>query len=177
MLSRLAPQVIITRSNIMKIRFFRAVVLMSMVFAVLTAGAQRADQPVVRITPEQVQWVTEPNALGFQRAVIEGDPSKPGVYVVRVKFPPWVMSSNHYHQEDRYAVVLKGTWYTGSGDEFDPDKTVGLKPGSSMKHPAGTHHFDGAKEEEVIVQIIGIGPTSTTRLRPGAGSYISSRKP
>ena len=85
------------------------------------------------------------------------------------------MSSNHFHREDRYAVVLKGTWYTGSGDEFAPDKTVGLKPGSYMKHPAGTHHFDGAKEEEVIVQIIGIGPTSTTRLRPEQGSYISSR--
>jgi quercetin dioxygenase-like cupin family protein len=141
----------------------------------LTTRAQRNDQPVVRITPEQVQWVDEPNALGFQRAVIEGDPSKPGIYVVRVKFPPWVMSSNHFHQEDRYAVVLKGTWYTGSGDEFAPEKTVGLKPGSYMKHPAGTHHFDGAKEEEVIVQIIGIGPTSTTRLRPEQGSYISSR--
>jgi hypothetical protein len=37
------------------------------------------------------------------------------------------------------------------------------------------HHFDGAKEEEVIVQIVGYGPTSTTRLRPQQGSYISSR--
>ena len=137
---------------------------------------QRDGAGFVRVTPEQVRWVDEPNALGFQRAVIEGDPTKPGIYVVRVKFPPWVMSSNHFHQEDRYAVVLKGTWYTGVGDEFDPDKTVALKPGSFMKHPAGAHHFDGAKEEEVIVQIIGYGPSSTTRLRPQEGSYISSRK-
>jgi hypothetical protein len=85
------------------------------------------------------------------------------------------MSSNHFHQEDRYAVVLKGTWYTGSGDEFAPGKTVPLKPGTFLKHPAGMHHFDGAKEEEVIVQIVGYGPTSTTRLRPEQGSYISSR--
>ena len=137
---------------------------------------QTDTQGFVRITPEQVQWVDEPNALGFQRAVIEGDPSKPGLYVVRVKFPPWVMSNNHYHQEDRYAVVLKGTWYTGSGDEFAPDKTVPLKPGSFMKHPARAHHFDGAREEEVIVQIVGYGPTSTTRLRPQEGSYVSSRR-
>jgi hypothetical protein len=127
------------------------------------------------MVPEQVQWVTEPNGMGFERAVIEGDPTKPGLYIVRVKFPPWVMSSNHFHQEDRFAVVLQGTWYTGEGDEFAPEKTVGLGPGSTMKHPAGTHHFDGAKETEVIVQIVGIGPSSTTRLRPQLGSYVSSR--
>jgi quercetin dioxygenase-like cupin family protein len=150
--------------------------LLGLAVASLSVLGQRDGQGFVRITPEQVRWMDEPNALGFQRAVIEGDPTKPGIYVVRVKFPPWVMSTNHFHQEDRYAVVLKGTWYTGTGDEFDPDKTVPLKPGSYMKHPAGAHHFDGAKEEEVIVQIIGYGPSSTTRLRPQEGSYVSSRK-
>ena len=160
--------------NTTTVRFSRAFALV-LVFVGMTTLGQRDTPSLVRILPEQVQWVEEPNGLGFQRAVIEGDPSKPGIYIVRVKFPPWVMSSNHYHQEDRYAVVLKGTWYTGSGDEFAPDKTVPLKPGSSMKHPAGTHHFDGAKEEEVIVQIVGYGPTSTTRLRPQEGSYVSSR--
>jgi quercetin dioxygenase-like cupin family protein len=127
------------------------------------------------MTPEQVQWVDEPNGMGFQRAIIEGDPTKPGLYVVRVKFPPWVMSNNHFHQEDRHAVVIKGTWYTGTGDAFAPGSTVGLKPGSYMKHPAGAHHFDGAKEEEVILQIIGYGPSTTTRLRPNEGNYVSSR--
>jgi hypothetical protein len=67
--------------------------------------------------------------------------------------------------------VLKGTWYTGTGDEFTPDKTIPLKPGSYMKHPAGLHHFDGAKDEEVILQIVGVGPTGTTRLRPELGNY------
>ena len=45
---------------------------------------------------------------------------------------------------------------------FDPGKTVPLKPGSFMKHPAGTNHYDGAKDEEVTVQIFGIGPSATT---------------
>ena len=161
----------------MKTKIAASLVFVGLVFAGLAITVGQRGAPDLRpITPEQVQWVEEPNGLGFARAVIEGDPSKPGVYVVRVKFPPWVMSSNHFHQEDRYAVVLKGTWYTGSGDEFAPDKTVPLKPGSFLKHPAGMHHFDGAKEEEVIVQIVGVGPTSTTRLRPQQGSYISSRR-
>ena len=146
---------------------------MLILFAVLAlAGlptlSQKDDPGFVRVAPEQVQWVDEPNGLGFQRAVIEGDPAKPGLYVVRVKFPPWVMSTNHYHQEDRYDVVLKGTWYTGTGDEFAPDKTVPLKPGSYMKHSAGAHHFDGAKDEEVIVLITGEGPGTSTQVEIAA---------
>jgi quercetin dioxygenase-like cupin family protein len=125
----------------------------------------------VRVTPEEVKWTTDADGSGMQRAVIEGDPAKPGLYVIRVKFPPGVMSRNHYHREDRYAVVLQGVWYTGTGDEFSPDKTIPLKPGSFMKHPAGAHHFDGAKDEEVIVQIVGYGPSETTRLRPQEGNY------
>jgi len=149
------------------------------VFAALllarTLPGQKDAQGFVRIAPEDVKWVDEPDGLGVQRAVIEGDPSKPGIYVIRVKFPPGVMSRNHFHREDRHAVVIKGTWYTGTGSEFAPGKTIPLKPGSYMKHPAGAHHFDGAKEEEVIVQLVGYGPSETTRLRPSEGLYGRSK--
>jgi quercetin dioxygenase-like cupin family protein len=142
-----------------------AFLLLSFVFG------QKATQPVVRITPEQLKWVDEPDGLGFKTAVVEGDPAKPGLYIIQVKFPPGVMSRPHTHREDRYATVIKGTWYTGEGTEFAPDKTVPLKPGSYMKHPAGTPHFDGAKNEEVILQLAGIGPSQTTRLRPELGLF------
>lgn len=123
-----------------------------------------AQSPVVRVLPEQVKWIPEPDGLGFQQAVVEGDPSKPGIYIVHVKFPPWVMSRPHFHDETRYATVIKGTWYTGEGNTFAPEKTVALKAGSYMKHPAKTAHFDGAKGEEVIIQLMGMGPSKTTRL-------------
>src|SRR5687767_10955437 len=127
----------------MKTKIAASLVFLVLVLAgLIIALGQRGAPDLHPIPPEHVQWVEEPNGLGCARAVIEGDPSKPGIYVVRVKFPPWVMSSNHFHQEDRYAVVLKGTWYTGSGDEFAPEKTVPLKAGSFLKHPAGMHHFD-----------------------------------
>lgn len=146
--------------------------------AVLGATVAHAASPptgeaegFVRTTLDEVQWQTDADGSGMQRAVMAGDPSKPGLYVIRVKFPRGMMSRNHYHREERHAVVIQGTWYTGIGDEFEPDKTIGLKPGSYMRHPAGAHHFDGAKEEDVIVQIVGIGPSETTRLRPQDGNY------
>jgi hypothetical protein len=52
---------------------------------------------------------------------------------------------------------------------FDPDSTVGLPAGSFMKHPAGQAHFDGAKDEEVILQLIGVGPSGTQFLKPELG--------
>jgi quercetin dioxygenase-like cupin family protein len=86
--------------------------------------------------------------------------------VVQAKFPPGIMSAPHYHGEDRYVTVIKGTWYTGTDADWDPSKTVAMPTGSFMKHPAGAVHFDGAKDEEVIVRIIGMGPSSTTGIYP-----------
>ena len=124
-----------------------------------------------RIAADQVAWKDIPNGRGVQAAVISGDPGKPGIYVIRAKFPPGIMSSPHTHDEDRYAVVLKGTWYTGTDADWDPAKTVPLKVGSFMKHPAKAIHFDGAKDEEVIVQIVGYGPSRTNVLSPGEGDF------
>jgi quercetin dioxygenase-like cupin family protein len=150
---------------------FVAVITLAVMLSGPEVLTQTSPPAFLRVAPEDVKWVEDADGSGVQRATIHGDPTKPGIYVVRIKFPPGTMSLNHYHQEDRHAVVLKGTWYTGTGDVFDPGTTVPLKSGSYMMHPAGAHHFDGAKDEEVILQIIGYGPTSTVRLRPQEGNY------
>ena len=139
------------------------------------ALGQKATQSVVRITTDELKWVDEPDGLGFKTAIVEGDPKKPGLYITQVKFPPGVMSRPHIHRETRYATVIKGTWYTGSGTEFAPGKTIPLKPGSFMKHPAGAYHFDGAKDEEVIVELVGMGPSDTTKVNPKLGLFDHSK--
>jgi quercetin dioxygenase-like cupin family protein len=156
------------KSNAM--RWFAGLFVLS---SVIVFG-QKATNTVIRVTPDQLKWVDEPDGLGFKTAIVEGDPAKPGIYIIQVKFPPGVMSRPHFHGEDRYATVIKGTWYTGEGDEFAPGKTVPLKPGSYMKHPKGVRHFDGAKDEEVIIQLVGMGPSSTTRVNPKLGLFDHS---
>jgi quercetin dioxygenase-like cupin family protein len=135
------------------------------------ASAGTDAKGFIRLTPDEAQWKEVPGGHGVQMAVVSGDPSKAGVYVIRVRFPPGIMSAPHFHPEDRHAVVLKGTWYTGTDDSWDPDRTVPLKAGSYMKHPAGAVHYDGAKEQEVIVQIAGFGPSGTTELFPKEGRF------
>ena len=137
----------------------------------LAGQAVSGVKEFLRVAPAAVVWVKEADGSGVERATIMGDPTKPGIYVTRIKFPPGVMSRPHYHQEDRHATVIQGTWYTGTGDRFAPDETVPVPAGGYMLHPAGEVHFDGARDEEVIVQIVGYGPSTTVRLRPQDGAF------
>lgn len=115
----------------------------------------------IRLLPEQAPFKS-PLGAGPSQAIIYGDPSKPGVYVVRNRFPPGAHSNPHFHSQDRHATVIKGVWYTGVGEKIDFNAAVPLKEGSYMLHPANGVHWDGAGAEEVVVQIIGVGPVTTT---------------
>jgi quercetin dioxygenase-like cupin family protein len=129
------------------------------------AGVANEEPPFVRVTPTEVQWRDIPNSHGAQQAILLGDPEKPGIYVVRAKFPPHVMDAPHWHPNARYVTVLEGTWYAGTGNTFDPAKAVPLKAGSFMLHPAKAVHWDGsAGNEPVVVQIIGEGPAQTVQV-------------
>jgi quercetin dioxygenase-like cupin family protein len=134
------------------------------------------DREFIRRNLDKLTWTaTEGNSLGVQSAVLEGDPSKPGFYLIVNRFPPGVMSRPHTHPDERHGVVLKGTWYTGDGERFTPDHTVPLKPGDYMRHPAGGPHFDGALDEEVLVLISGYGPSRADVI--GGGDLFARSRP
>lgn len=135
------------------------------------------DSQFVRITPADVRWQDVPGGHGARMATLLGDPSKPGIYVIRVRFPPHLMSAPHWHPHDRYVTVLEGTWYTGTGDTFDAARAVPLRPGSFMFHPAKATHWDGsAGDEPVIVQIMGEGPGTTTPVDPKQAGWIEAHR-
>jgi quercetin dioxygenase-like cupin family protein len=115
----------------------------------------------VYLAPKQVPFKS-PLGVGPQQAVIFGDPSKPGLYVIRVHFPPGFHSNPHFHSQDRHATVIKGVWWNGTGEELDFNKARPVTAGSYVLHPAGAVHWDGAGDEETIVQIVGVGPVETT---------------
>jgi quercetin dioxygenase-like cupin family protein len=126
------------------------------------------ERPFVRVEFDKLQWrPTEGNKLGVETAVVEGDPSKPGFYLTINHFPAGVMSRPHYHPDERYIIVLRGTWYTDEGEVFRPNQTVPLKPGDFMRHPKGGPHYDGALDEDTWVAISGHGPTHATVIDGG----------
>jgi quercetin dioxygenase-like cupin family protein len=164
------------REETMKAVLTRSLIAGSVLIA-LSALAATDDKGFVRIAPDEVQWKDLPNGRGAQIATLQGDPTKPGIYVQRVKFPPHVMDRPHWHPEERHVTVLKGTWYTGTGDKFAPEHAVPLKPGSYMMHPAKAVHWDGsASDEEVIVQVIGYGPSGTTPEDPSQPFWVEYKQ-
>lgn len=135
----------------MKVKFLLAALLL----AVLGANADD-DHGFVRMTPDDLEWQQlEP---GLDIAILEGDPGADGYYILRARFAPGVFSAPHYHPNTRYVTVIQGTWWTGIGTVWDKENSVPLGPGSYMKHPAMAPHYDGARDEEVIVEIRGMGP-------------------
>jgi hypothetical protein len=139
-------------------------------WAVISAEPAIDPDAMTIVHTDQMQWQDYPGLPGVKFVVLYGDPKKEGVYVIRAKFAPYTMSRPHWHPEARYVTVISGTWWGGTGDSYDPDRTVPVKAGGFAVHTPHEVHYDGAKDEEVVVQIIGIGPSGTNPVPIGGGS-------
>ena len=129
----------------------------------LFGSAQAGDLNPAAIAyklPNQIKWVDNPN--GAKQAVLAGDPEKPGLYVVLVKWTPHKMSRPHFHPNDRFINVISGTWWVGTGAKYDPEITVPMPAGSFVTHFGKQIHYDGAKDEEAVLEIVGMGPATST---------------
>jgi hypothetical protein len=85
------------------------------------------------------------------------------MYGVLTKWSAHHMSHPHFHANNRYITVISGTWWVGTGTKWDPNLTVPLPAGSTATHFGKEVHWDGAKDADVILEIVGEGPgTSTT---------------
>lgn len=111
------------------------------------------------IRPEEVNWKPFPAFPPSARlAVLVGDPTEPGPYVIRVKVPSGVKIMPHKHPEDRIYTVMSGVFYIGLGGQFDGDKVKAYPPGCLVVLPGDTPHFHWAKSGDYITQVTAIGP-------------------
>ena len=111
------------------------------------------------ILPEDIDW--KPFAAlpsSVRLAVIAGQPSEAGPYMIRVKVPGGLKLMPHRHSEDRIYTVISGVFYIAEGDEFDADKLEAYPPGAVIVLPGNTSHFHWAKSGEYIAQVTAIGP-------------------
>ncbi len=145
----------------------RACLLASVLAAAVAnsvAAAELNPAAVAFKLPDQLQWRDPTGAAGVNQAVLQGDPTKPGLYVVMNRFKPDNFSRPHFHPNDRFITVVKGTWWVGTGNKFDPEGTVPMPAGTFVTHFGKQVHYDGAKDEEVVLIIVGEGPATLTRV-------------
>jgi quercetin dioxygenase-like cupin family protein len=145
---------------------FKTIATLTLSLNVFSAlSADEVPVGAFRITPAELVW--KPGRVpGHEIAAVVGDSTKPGPYVEHVKFPPNSISQPHSHPDSRTYTVISGTWYVGYGESFDAGKLKQLPPGSFYTEPANVTHFSQIKEDGVVVQIIGNGPTATRFFGP-----------
>jgi quercetin dioxygenase-like cupin family protein len=141
-----------------------ASVIVALFVAYFAAPLSRAQEfDIVIATPETLKWVSTPIAPTNRIAWVVGNAQSAGkLYVLFANYPPGGKSMPHTHPDERVVTVLSGTFYLGSGPTFDESKAKELKAGSVVVVPPNAVHWGFARDDAVIIQEIGVGPSATT---------------
>ena len=124
------------------------------------AKAQDRSLEYGRVAPTDLKWSPLPSMpKGAQIAVLHGSPAKPGLFTIRVKLPANFKLPVHSHPDERVRTIISGTYYSALGDKVDASKLMSFPPGTFSHVPPKVWQFAETRDEEVVFQITGIGPT------------------
>ncbi len=118
-------------------------------------------------TLADVVWKDGPATLpkGAKIAVLEGDPTKDGEFVMRLRLPDGMRIAPHTHPKDERVTVIAGTLHLGMGRKFDERAATAMPAGSYGKTLAGMAHF-GWVSGDTVLQLHGTGPWGVVYLDP-----------
>jgi quercetin dioxygenase-like cupin family protein len=138
----------------------------TLLFALAPAFAQQQHQNAM-VNPGDVTWKDGPPSLpkGSQMSVLYGDPTKDGIFVMRLKFPANYKIPPHTHAVDEVVTVISGEFNLGMGPKFDAAKTKAIKAGGVIAMPPGMQHF-AQVSQETVVQLSTRGPWSIAYVNP-----------
>lgn len=139
----------------------------SLTLLLTAATAALADDMKAPLNANDIKWGPAPDALpkGGQFAVVSGDPSKDGPYVVRIKIPSGYKVPAHFHPTTEHVTVLSGNFHIGMGDKLDQTKGMELTSGAYAEAPAKMNHYAWTTSDTVL-QIHGQGPFAITYVNP-----------
>jgi hypothetical protein len=142
-------------------RYFRR--SMSLLAAVLLPATAFAASEMTVVNADDLKWGDAPPSLpkGAKIAVLYGDPSKAGPFVLRLKAPAGYKIPPHWHSQAEALTVVSGTFYFGMGDKMDTNAAHLLKTGGFHYLSAKEHHFAFSKVASVV-QLNGEGPFDIT---------------
>jgi quercetin dioxygenase-like cupin family protein len=135
--------------------------------AVLVLAAATPRSGVAQVaSAAAVKWTAGPDFLpkGARMAVLQGDPSKSGVYTLRLRLPANYRIAAHYHPTDEHVTVLSGTFVVGMGDSVNMKQSQRLTAGGFITAPANAHHWARTRTATVL-QIHGEGPFQITYVK------------
>ena len=78
----------------------------------VSAKAEVDPKSILLTLPKDIKWTGDK----VKKAVLYGDPSKPGAYyVMLLRWPANFSTRPHSHPNDRMLTVLEGTLWVGTG--------------------------------------------------------------
>ena len=116
------------------LRLIPAVLMLITLVAVPVRAQHQHAHSVVM--PETLKWVDPPVLPGAKLAVLQGDPSKEGLFVYRIKMPAAYKIPPHVHKASENVTVLTGSFFIGVGEKFDTKAGVELPVGGFVVDPA-----------------------------------------
>jgi quercetin dioxygenase-like cupin family protein len=150
----------------MKIAFPRLIAAVAVAGVAFTAPAHSMEG-VNTVQPQEIKWGPAPAVLppGAEAAILFGDPSREGYFVLRLKFPAGYSVAPHTHPVDEVVTVISGTFYEGMGETADRRKAQPLPAGSFFVRPPGMAHYV-FMQEETVIQIGTKGPWGLSYINP-----------
>ncbi len=141
--------------------------LLSLILLLGTATGAVAEDMKMPVNASQIKWGPAPDFIpkGAQVAVLSGDPSKEGLYVVRLKLPAGYKIPAHNHPTAEMVTVIAGNFHLGMGDKLDQRKGIRLTAGGYAEAPATMNHYAWASSP-TVVQVHGQGPFAVTYVNP-----------
>ena len=146
----------------MKVYQCRRLLLASTILTAVAATpayAADASQEAVFMDPGALKWQDAPPDLpkGAKIAVLYGDPSKEGPFVIRLRAPAGYKIPPHWHSQTENLTIITGAFHFGSGDKQNAAGEHVMKAGAYHYLPAKAHHYAYTKEA-TVVQVHGNGP-------------------
>jgi len=128
--------------------------------------------------PDKLEWKDGPPSLpkGAKIAVLEGDPSKEGPFVFRVKAPDGYRIPPHAHPKMERVTILSGTFNIGMGEKFDQKATKAMSAGTYGFWEPHMAHFVWIKGE-TVAQFHGIGPWQIKYVNPADDPRNATSRP
>lgn len=153
----------------MKTFFASAIPLvLAVVFIQARLSAEETQSADMHLySPTAIEWKAGPAAIpaGAKMAVLEGDPTKEGPFLIRFQFPDGYHVPPHTHPKTERVTVISGTLYLATGEALDRSSAKELPAGSFGYWPAGMKHTAWSRGNTVI-QLHGIGPWQINYVNP-----------
>ena len=131
------------------------------------AAFAMAEDAHTLVAPNDIKWGAAPKILpaGAKAAVLFGDPSKKGLFALRLKVPSGYVIPPHTHPTYEVVTVISGAANLGMGKTADRSAAKALPAGSFFALPPDMAHFVYF-DDETVVQVTTNGPWGIKYVNP-----------